>query len=138
MYSLLSLNIGMKQMFKHIFLPAVSDFSRLLFICLFLSLSSVSEVFLSCLVILVVWSSLRAMPHKADKKLWFHGEACHLWAISLRNIHCWYVKTFVLDWLDSWEKNLLTFSVDGVGLGIIFLEAGLGKRSGGEWTQLLV
>lgn len=67
---------------------------------------SVSEMFLCCLVIPVVCCYLRAVSHKADKKLWSRGEACHLWAILLRNAHCWYVKPSLLDLIDSPEKNI--------------------------------
>lgn len=62
-------------------------FSRLLFVCCF-DLYFLSEIFLSCLVILVICSYLRAVPHKAGKKLWSLGESCHLWA-SFRFTEKW-------------------------------------------------
>lgn len=140
MCSLLSQNILMKHMFKHLFLPLETLFSPdcFSFVCLFRSLSSESEIFLSCLVILVVWSYLRAMPHKSDKKLWSRGEACHLGAISLRSAQCcWYVKTFLLGWLDSSEENLLTFSLDGGKRVTICSAAELEKPFGSGWTQYI-
>ena len=77
------------------------------------------------------------MPHKSDKKLWSRGEACHLGAISLRSAQCWYVKTFLLGWLDSSEENLLTFSLDGGKRVTICSAAELEKPFVSGWTQYI-
>lgn len=122
-YSLPSVNIFMKCL--NTFLSLKSLYFLQFFVCfghclLCLRCSSV-------LVILSICSYLRRVPQKAGKKFWSHGRAYHLWTISLRNTHCWYVKSFLLvrekpsDLLSWWYRT-----------GYIFLDAVLKKRSGGE------